>query len=79
MMVNDYQHLHLAALTVPLLETVMSEDAAVHPVVRACLLEGSLSFHVPSCVAQLRRGAVLALDGAVFLPTKSLDDFLKKL
>ena len=34
----------------------MSEIAALHPVVRAWLLEGPLSSHVPSYVSRLRRG-----------------------
>ena len=51
---------YLAALTVPLLETVISEIAALHPVVRAWLLEGPLSSHVPSYVVRLRRGRYAA-------------------
>lgn len=38
----------------------MSEISALHPVVRAWLLEGPLSSHVPSYVARLRRGRYAA-------------------
>ena len=67
----------------------MSEIAALHPVVRAWLLEGPLSSHVSSYVARLRRGrdagstARHCLNGVAhfshwmaqcFLPAESLDD-----
>lgn len=56
----------------------MSEIAALHPVVRAWLLEGPLSSHVPSYVARLRRGRYAART-AGFRASDSLLDFLKKL
>jgi integrase len=38
------------------METVMAKISALHPTVRAWLLEGPLSAHVPAYVARLRRG-----------------------
>ena len=47
----------------------MSEIAALHPVVRAWLLEGPLSSHVPSYVARLRRGRYLRIIERLLLYT----------
>ena len=38
------------------METVMAKIPAMHPTVRAWLLEGPLSAHVPAYIARLRRG-----------------------
>ena len=45
-----------APMEAPLLETVMIKIPALQPSLRAWLLEGPLSAHVPACVAKLRRG-----------------------
>jgi len=45
-----------AALTTPLLETVMTKIPALHPTIRAWLLEGPLAAHVSAYVARLSRG-----------------------
>ena len=38
------------------METVMIKIPALQPSLRAWLLEGPMSAHVPACVAKLRRG-----------------------
>ena len=43
-------------MEVSLSETVMIKIPALQPSLRAWLLEGPMSAHVPACVAKLRRG-----------------------